>query len=243
MFAAGWMYNIQNQIKLFGYDLIYIYLLASFGSIGLACLVWFGVDGNTFFLGLLCFGVVYGVGIFYCYTKLARMANPAEGRPLRVLCDEIAMGNILDLRAELGGPVGYIPYAWAILVKHVIPQSLLVLFFNLAFAQTDHGGWELGNHGDYRRWPFQAIGVGFLVLSLGIVVVGLLKARNFDLFIQGAKSKPEPSNEDFESVQDNQASNYIEMSEGEMVENSDLQPVEAGSAQESHGNRPSLNII
>jgi hypothetical protein len=215
------MYNIRKQIKLFGYNLIYVYLLASFGSVILASLVWFGVAGNTFLLGLVCFVVVYGMGVYYCYEKLDRMENTAVGFTMQVLCDEIIMGNILDLRADLETSAGSIPYAWAVLMKHVIPQVLLVLFFNLAFAKTDRGQWELGDYADYRVWPFQTIGLALVLIVLVIVGVGLVKARLFDIFIQGAASKPEPTDDDdFEMVEKDQATDYVEMSEGsgEMVE-------------------------
>ena len=224
-FSAGWMYNIRKQIRLFGYNLIYVYLLASFGSVILASLVWFGVSGNTFLLGLVCFVAVYGMGVYYCYKKLDHMENTAEGFTLRVLCDEIIMGNILDLRADLEGSVGYIPYAWAVLMKHVIPQVLLILFFNLAFSRTDHGRWALGEYADYRVWPFQILGLSLVIIVFGTVGVGLVKARLFDVFIDGAASKPEPTDdeddddddEDFELVDKDPATNYVEMPEEQVV--------------------------
>jgi hypothetical protein len=70
------------------------------------------------------------------------------------------MGNIMALKEELvESLVGYIPYAWAVVMKHVIPQVLLVLFFNLAFSKTDHGQWEFGNYRGYLTWSYQVLGV------------------------------------------------------------------------------------
>jgi len=216
-FSAGWMYNIQKQIGLFGYSVIYVYLLSSFGSVILASLVWFGVAGNTFFVALLCFVAVYGAGLYYCYDILDRMENTADGLTLRVLCDEIIMGNILDLRVDLSDSVGYIPYAWAVLMKHVIPQILLVLFLNLSFSRTDHLQLDFGDYADYRVWPFQFIGVSIVAIMFGIVMVGLVNARFFDLFIEGAVSKQESPDDDFEIVEKDEeggttTTGYVEMS-------------------------------
>jgi hypothetical protein len=117
------------------------------------------------------------------------MENVAhQGRTLETLRYELTMGNIVALKEELlESSVGYIPYAWAVGMKHVIPQVLLVLFFNLAFSKTDHGRWEFGNYGDYSTWPFQVLGVSCVVLEHAIVCAGLARASLFKGFVKTIK--------------------------------------------------------
>jgi hypothetical protein len=69
-------------------------------------------------------------------------------------------------------------------MKHVIPQVLIVLFFNLAFSKADHGHWEFGKYGDYLTWPFQVLGVSCVVLALAIACAGLARASLFEGFVQ-----------------------------------------------------------
>lgn len=107
--------------------------------------------------------------------------------------------------------MGYVPFAWAVCMKHVIPQILLVLFFNLAFARTDYGKWELGHYGDYLSWPFQIVGASGVFIAITIVVAGISKP---DLF-EGLVATPSSRQSDDESKGSSyQEMTYIEKSEG-----------------------------
>lgn len=210
-FSAGWMFGIQKQISILGYNLVYSYLISTFGSVCLASLVWFGVAGNTALLGFVCLIALYGMGMFYCYYLLKCLQVPEEGHTVETLSNELIMGNILDLRADLESSVGSIPYAWAILMKHVVPQILLVLLFNLAFARTEGGQWEFGNYDDYPVWPFQVVGIACVLIAVLIVAVGLLQARLFDGFCADLRTVSE--SDSFEIVKKDQETEYVEMGE------------------------------
>ncbi len=226
-FSAGWMYGIQKQIKLLGYNLVYTYLLSTFGSVSLASLVWFGVGGNTVVLGFVCFFTMYGMGIGYCYYRLDRLQMPDEGHTIKTLSEELIMGNILDLKAELEGSVGYIPYAWALLMKHAIPQILLTLLFNLAFARTEGGKWDFGHYGDYRLWPFQSVGLVCVILVVLIIAVGLVQARLFDGVAGDLKSLSHTDS--FEMVKKEEDTDYVNMTE---IENGTQYPGEQSQTAE-----------
>jgi hypothetical protein len=137
--SAGWIFGMGKQMEKLGYNIVYGYFGATFCSVFFASLVWFGVKGNTFWLGLLCMAVIYGCGVAYCWNNMNTLVNEEKGVDMKSLVHELTMGNILELRSELQGSVGYIPWIWAFLMKHVIPQTLLILFFNLFFAKTAHG--------------------------------------------------------------------------------------------------------
>lgn len=137
--SAGWIYGMGKQMDKLGYSLVYGYFGATFGGLLFASLVWFGVKGSSFWFGLLCFLVIYGCGLAYCYNILRGLVNEEKGVTMRYLVQELTMGNVLKLRSELEATVGYMPWIWAFLMKHIIPQTLLILFFNLFFAKTAYG--------------------------------------------------------------------------------------------------------
>jgi SNF family Na+-dependent transporter len=137
--GAGWIYGMGKQMDKLGYSVVYGYFGATFGSLLFASMVWFGVKGSTFWLGATCFLVIYGCGLAYCMNLLKAMVDEENGTDIVYLLKELTMGNILQLRSELQSSVGYMPWIWAFLMKHFIPQILLVLFFNLFFSKTDHG--------------------------------------------------------------------------------------------------------
>jgi hypothetical protein len=137
--SAGWIYGMGKQMETLGYSLVYGYFGATFGGLLFASLVWFGVKGSSFWFGLLCFFIIYGCGLLYCINIMMGLVDEAKGVTFMDLVQELTMGNVLNLRSELEATVGYIPWIWAFLMKHVIPQTLLILFFNLFFAKTDYG--------------------------------------------------------------------------------------------------------
>lgn len=137
--SAGWIYGMGNQMDKLGYNIVYGYFGTTFGSLLFASLVWFGVKGDTTLLGFVCWFVIYGCGIAYCHNNMKVLVNEKGGITMETLRGELLMGNILQLRAELSTSVGYMPWIWAFLMKHFIPQVLLVLFFNLFFSKTYHG--------------------------------------------------------------------------------------------------------
>jgi hypothetical protein len=139
--SAGWIYGMKKQVQNLGdrWNIVYTYFGTTFGSFLFASMVWFGVKGETFWLGLISLLVIYGSGVAYCLHNLNSLVDEDNSVSMKFLRNELIMGNILELRQELEASVGYIPWIWALLMKHAVPQILLVLFFNLFFAKTDYG--------------------------------------------------------------------------------------------------------
>ena len=139
--SAGWIYGMKQQIQNLGHrwNIVYAYFCTTFGSFLFASLVWFGVKGETFWLGFVSLICIYGSGVTYCLHNLQSLVNEDNSVSMTFLRNELLMGNILELRKELSESVGNIPWLWAFLMKHAVPQILLVLFFNLFFAKTDYG--------------------------------------------------------------------------------------------------------
>ena len=90
------------------------------------------------------------------------------------LVNEIAFGNIFDLREELASTAGFLPKIWAVLIKQFIPHSLLILFINLASSKNEDGDPQLGNFGGLTNWPFQVIGYGVVLFAVSLFFVGLV---------------------------------------------------------------------
>ncbi len=85
------------------------------------------------------------------------------------------MGNILHLRDRIQPVIGTVPFVWCLLMKHFIPQILIILFINL--AQTDNGidgTPKFGNYGGYETRPFQVLGMLCFFFALFLFVNGLI---------------------------------------------------------------------
>mmetsp|Transcript_13025 Transcript_13025/g.30408 ORF Transcript_13025/g.30408 Transcript_13025/m.30408 type:complete len:650 (-) Transcript_13025:140-2089(-) len=180
--SAGWIYGMKRQVANIGnrWNIAYAYFATTFGSFLFASLVWFGVKGETFWLGMISLVVIYSSGVAYCLHNLKELVNDDKSVSMKFLRNELLMGNVLELRDELASSVGYMPWIWAFLMKHVIPQILLVLFFNLFFAKTNHGNIDFGSYSDYESWPYQVLGVTSALLVFGTVTVGVLDSKVFD---------------------------------------------------------------
>lgn len=83
--------------------------------------------------------------------------------------------NVLDLKKELESSIGKIPTVWPFLLKHFIPHVLIVLFINLACAETIYNENHLGNYAGYPMWPFQALGLCILVFIVAAFAIGVAK--------------------------------------------------------------------
>ena len=176
---------MEDQIILLGQRVVFVYVLCTFGSLLIASIVWFGIDGNTVVLGLVCLFVIYTLGMIYCRHQINLITDLAEEEQTSAdLWYQLTMGNIMELKTELETSVGYIPKAWAVVMKHLIPQVLLVLFVNLSLAKTEKGNWELGSYGDYLVWPFQFIGLSEVLFVASIVIIGFVKADLFERLVK-----------------------------------------------------------
>jgi len=188
--SVGWIVGMKKQVEALGnrWNIVYMYFGTTFGSFLFASLVWFGVKGDTFWLGFISLIVIYGSGMGYCLSNLKTLVDDDTSVSMTSLRTELLMGNVLELRSQLEASSTlegymYIPWIWAFLMKHVIPQVLLLLFFNLFFAQTDYGTISFGNYNGYTTWPYQFVGVSAALLVFGMVFVGVLTSKIYDFLI------------------------------------------------------------
>jgi hypothetical protein len=73
-FAAGWIYNIKSQVNNLGASIVFSFMTTVFGSVFLACILWFGIgdNNNAFWAGFLCFFIFFAYGmsfVFYLMHK------------------------------------------------------------------------------------------------------------------------------------------------------------------------------
>ena len=96
--------------------------------------------------------------------------NPGE-RNMKSMFYELMLSDVVSLRNDLAAVVGRLPLFWAVIIKHFIPQIILVLFANLCAAENASGDKTFGHYGEYVFWPYQLLGilivvfVGFLFFS------------------------------------------------------------------------------
>ena len=53
-FAAGWVYKIEGQIEKLNAGIVFAYMFTTFGSVVLACGLWFGLNNNHPGMNYLC---------------------------------------------------------------------------------------------------------------------------------------------------------------------------------------------
>ncbi len=131
-FSAGWIYGLQDQIDTFGEKIVYTFMISTFGSLLLASLCWFTLGATL--TGILVLILSYGGGIALCYQDLERLQIDLPETTTSSSLFHLYMNNVIELTSELETTVGPIPKVWPYLLKHFIPQVLLLLFVNLAWC-------------------------------------------------------------------------------------------------------------
>lgn len=180
-FAIGWIYGIESQISALGWMPVVAYMAATFGPVCLASGLWFGANSDEIMKGFVSLVVSYVVlmmGVFYlCYR--AKSFLDITWRRILV---ELFMGNVLKLRKDLVGVIRYIPLLWFFMVRHLLPQLLLVLFANLATSDNgEDGRRKFGHYGAFPR-GFQIIGICVFVVACAIIFVGAVYPRAYVCF-------------------------------------------------------------
>jgi hypothetical protein len=173
-FGSAWAYGILDQFEKCGKPAVLSFMIATFGAVGLACGVWFSRTDNAIWAGFVG-GILFylaGLGVTRHYL-LQKLAEDTEQKwSMSSLFWELYMGNILALRARIQPVIGYVPYVWCILMKHFIPQILIVLFVNLAGSDNGKGEPNFGGYGSYVTYPFQLLGILTFVFTLFLFSVG-----------------------------------------------------------------------
>jgi len=169
-FGLGWVTGLENAVERLGKAPMFLFLFGNFGGIVVACGLWFGgFDGSTWagFVGLI---VVY-VASLLAAIYVARRGQGPELSAKEALY-ELYLANLIDFRNKMRPVVGTVPMIWAVLMKHFIPQVLLVLFINLARSKNEAGESNLGHYGSYCAWPYQVLGILCMVVALLLMLVG-----------------------------------------------------------------------
>lgn len=52
-FGAGWVYHIEDTIANLGPEVVFTYMFTNFGSVVIACGLWFGLSDNAVWGGFL----------------------------------------------------------------------------------------------------------------------------------------------------------------------------------------------
>ena len=183
-FGAGWIFGIEKQIEELGASIVFSFMFANFGSVILACGLWFGLDrdsevwaGFVALIGSYILGV--GVTLFFCSLKIKQ--DPEKWNWSSILY-AVGLQNVMSLREELESICGYMPWVWGFAMKHFIPQVLLILFFNLGWSDNKAGDPNLGNYGGYVKTPYQLVGIMLVCFTFLTVLVGLVAPALFEPF-------------------------------------------------------------
>lgn len=163
-FAMGWIYDIEGQIDKFGSLVVFSFMTVNFGSAMLACIPWFGF-GNVW-LGFVVLILSYVLGVCGVIFLLSREPS-TESLYGRVY--DLYFGNIFGFKAKAEPVIKIVPIPWCILIKHFIPNVLLVLFINLARSPQGFGRYE-----DYVFWPFQMLGILAFLFAVGLFLSGMI---------------------------------------------------------------------
>ena len=183
-FGAGWIFGIEDQIKEIGSSIVFSFMVTNFGSIIVACCIWFGMDnGNEVWAGFVALIACYLGGacvtLFFCSQKIAQ--DPGKWSWNSILYVS-TLKNVMDLRQELAIISGYMPWMWAFMMKHLIPHILLVLFVNLAQSDNGKGEPQFGHYESYVTYPFQFVGILCVCSVFVVAIVGVIAPVIFEPF-------------------------------------------------------------
>lgn len=201
-FSVGWIYGIEGQIQKLGVFPVIGYMIATFASVALASGLWFGSESNEVrngFLGLIILYLVLMAGVLW-WCRQKKNSGVIE-MTWKELLTELLMGNMLQFRRELVGVVRYIPLLWFFLIRHLVPQLLLILFANLAASENEKGTGSKFGH--YLSYPtgYQAFGISIFGCTCFVIAVGLLFPKCYSCFSINTIEDEENTEED-ENVRD-----------------------------------------
>lgn len=183
-FGAGWIYGIEKQIEELGSSIVFTYMFSNFGSVIFACGLWFGLDRDSEvwagFVALIgCYLSGVAVTLFFCSIK---MKQEPDKWTWKTMLYAVGLKNVMSLREELESICGYMPWIWAFSMKHLIPQILLILFFNLAWSDNDFGEPNLGNYENYVKVPYQMVGIMLVCFTFVTILIGAFAPALFEPF-------------------------------------------------------------
>ena len=197
--GAGWIFGIDKAVATLGPAVVFTYMFTHFGSIIIACGLWFGLNSdNQVWGGFLGLFLCFFTGIAVTGWLLSQKMNEEPGKwTWSSIIYQLTLGNVMELRAELSSVVGYLPWIWAFALKNIIPQILLILFINLAQSKNADGDSVFGHYGGYVTWPYQVLGILVVCFAGIFVLVGFAAPKIFedaDIPYKAAKQAAEEKN-------------------------------------------------
>jgi len=175
-FGSAWAYDIIGQVERQTAPVVYSFMFANFGSIIIGCCLWFTITGTgKVWAGFVAFLGVYFISLGVTIMHAKKVVAASNGKwTLKSFMWEVYFGNILALRERMQGVIGKVPFVWCLLMKHFIPQVLIVMFVNLANSKEKDGSPRFGGYGEYANHPYQILGIIIVAFTLLIFVVGVL---------------------------------------------------------------------
>lgn len=196
-FAAGWVYKIEDQIESLGAKIVMSYIVTTFGSVVVACALWFGLSNadDALWAGFVGLVACYAIGMTYIFCLMKKKKQDDTSLTWKGMCYDLFMKNVLDLRNDLSKICGYNPTRmyttiWAFLIKHFIPPIIIVLFsLDADTDTTDADGnavKRFGHYEGYVNWPYQILGILTVVFTGFLFISSMVFPRMYD-----ALQKPE----------------------------------------------------
>ena len=174
--AVGWIAGLEEQCEELGSNTMLSYIFTTFGSIIAASGVWFGSEGgNALWGGFVTWFVLYltGMAVTLFLLKKTRDCMPEESqRSWKEVLYTLYFKNVQDYVEKIKKQIGYMPFIWGVLIKHVIPPVLIVVFVLGAVATNSEGESVFGHYGGYVAWPYQILGVLAFCFTAATILVG-----------------------------------------------------------------------
>jgi hypothetical protein len=217
-FSVGWIYGLEKSIENLGAPVVFFFLFGNFGSVILASGLWFGLkNDHSIWAGFVALIVFYLACLAVCLVFMKK-----KGILNKDGLYELFFANMFDLKEKLEPVIGYVPSIWCILVRHLIPHILLILFINLARAHNDVGQSLFGHYGQFATWPYQVLGMLTAVFAFFLFLIGVAAPKTMawlDLPPEKQKWKSGQSVEKAVEEDEEEAENAAEPESEKVVEN------------------------
>lgn len=183
-FSAGWIYNIEEQVDNLGASIVFSYMATTFGSVFLACIIWFSINDNSTALwaGFLGLVLCYTAGMIFVVCLMKKKKQEEGLWTWRSMFYDLMFRNMMDLRDDLSGVVGFMPVAWAVLVKYFIPPVMIILFALGASTKNSTGQTQFGHYSGYPFAPYQILGISGVVFAGFLFFSSLIMPQLYSAF-------------------------------------------------------------
>lgn len=193
-FAAGWIYDLDEQVNTYGARAIIAHMLWNFAPVLTAAVIWFGYENtgqaDAYHLWLGLFGAVLTFLFFFmCAFLFVRCSYEryftrviSSNSNDEVILDprsyymEFCFGNTESMKRSLESSIGPLPLIWYIFIKRVVPHLLLLVFIKRILLPSDPYSTSIafGNYGGYPKRPFQFTGIIVFAWIVGLFLLGFV---------------------------------------------------------------------